>query len=289
MVQKYRVVDPFGEFLDLPVFQAMRGRMNHGNRLLLGGTDGRFHEPPAGGGIPPSGWTWGCAALDFDSDGDPDLYAANGNQSGRSVQDYGTTFWCHDIYAPATESDPALGLVFAEDLKPLAAGRMSWNGYEHNHFFVNGGSEGFSDLGWLLGVALEEDCRSVVADDFDVDGRPDLLVVAFDRRYRFAKRELRIYQNTWPLARNWIGVRLRGAAGVSPLGARILVTYAGGRQAAAMVTGDSAKSQHALMKHFGLGDVGEVESLEVRWPDGQVQRLETPAINRYHELRPTAR
>jgi hypothetical protein len=271
---------------DLPMFQTMRPRMNHGNRLFVVSKDGRYRQPLLAGAVARSGWTSGCAALDFDLDGDVDLYVANGNQSGRSVRDYGTTFWCHDIYTAGTGPDPALAQVFADDLKPLAAGRISWSGYEHNHFFVNEGPEGFTDTAWLLGVALEEDCRSVVADDFDLDGRPDLLVVGFDRRYRFAKRNVQIYENAWPLSHSWIGVRLRGAAGVSPVGAKILVTYGGGRQLAAVVTGDSAESQHANLKHFGLGSATGIDSLEVRWPDGRVQRLESPEINRYHELRP---
>jgi hypothetical protein len=127
---------------------------------------------------------------------------------------------------------------------------------------------------------------AAVADDFDLDGRPDLLVVAFDRRYRFARRVAKIFQNTGPESHNWIGVRMRGAAGVSPVGAKVLVVSPGGRQVDAFVTGDSAKCQHAHLKHFGLGEQGNVEYLEIRWPNGQVQRLDSPAINRYHQLTP---
>jgi hypothetical protein len=271
---------------DLPDFQEMRTRIGYGNRMYLAGPDGSYHQPLFKDDVARSGWSWGCASLDFDNDGDPDLYVTNGNKSGRSVLDYCTTFWCHDIYSPSSEADPALGVLFADDLKPLSAGRISWNGYEHNHFFVNDRRGGFTNVGWLLGVALEEDCRATVADDFDLAGRPDLLVVAFDRRYRFPKRDVRIYQNTWPQIHNWIGVRLHGAPGVSPIGARILVVYPGGRQTDAIVTGDSAKSHHALMKHFGLGSHQTVEYVEIRWPNGQVQRVDAPAINQYHKIRP---
>jgi len=36
----------------------------------------------------------------------------------------------------------------------------------------------------------------------------------------------------------------------------------------AFVTGDSAKCRHAHLKHFGLGEQGNVEYLEIRWPNG---------------------
>ena len=95
-----------------------------------------------------------------------------------------------------------------------------------------------------------------------------------------------IFRNTWSQPANWIGVRLKGAPGVSPIGTSVVVAHPGGRQADAFVTGDSAKCQHAHLKHFGLGSEQTVEFLEVRWPNGKVQRLDAPAINRYHDLTP---
>ena len=105
-------------------------------------------------------------------------------------------------------------------------------------------------------------------------------------RYRSAypRRVVKIFKNTWSPRANWIGVRLRGAPGVSPIGASVLVVRPGGRQADAFVTGDSAKCQHAHLKHFGLGADESVEYIEIRWPDGAVQRLDAPAINQYHDL-----
>jgi len=47
-----------------------------------------------------------------------------------------------------------------------------------------------------------------------------------------------------------------------------MIVYPGGRQADAFVTGDSAKCQHAHLKHFGLGEQENVEYLEIRWPNG---------------------
>ena len=271
---------------DLAGFDEMRPRIGYGNRMYLAQGTGRYLQPPFRDDVARSGWAWGCTTLDFDSDGDPEIYVSNGNQSGRSVQDYCTRFWCHDVYTGSVRSDPALARLFAEDMKPLRTGLISWNGYEHNHFFLNNGDDGFDNVAYLMGLALEADCRATVADDFDLDGRPDLLVVAFDRRSRYPRRVVTIFQNTWTSPRHWIGVRLTGGPGVSPIGARVLVVRPGGRQADVFVTGDSAKAQHAHLKHFGLGADEAVEFLEVRWPNGTVQRLEHPGIDRYHDLTP---
>ncbi|MHC5005905.1 MAG: ASPIC/UnbV domain-containing protein [Planctomycetota bacterium] len=84
--------------------------------------------------------------------------------------------------------------------------------------------------------------------------------MAVDRCYRFARR-----------------------------GTKVPVVHPGGRQVDAFVTGDSAKCQHAHLKHFGLGKQENLECLEIRRPDGQVQRLDSPGINRYHQLTPGQR
>jgi hypothetical protein len=55
---------------------------------------------------------------------------------------------------------------------------------------------------------------------------------------------------------------------------------------ARVVTGDSFLSQHGHQIHFGLGDVTEVDMIDVRWPNGHVQQIRRPEINRYHHVVP---
>jgi hypothetical protein len=51
-----------------------------------------------------------------------------------------------------------------------------------------------------------------------------------------------------------------------------------------IVAGDSYRSQTANAAHFGLGAVGQVDRLEVRWPNGRTSLLENPAIDQYHMI-----
>ena len=58
------------------------------------------------------------------------------------------------------------------------------------------------------------------------------------------------------------------------IGARVTVTLPGGvKQWAVVKTGSSYCSQSELPLTFGLGAAKGVESLEVAWPSGQVDRL----------------
>jgi hypothetical protein len=48
------------------------------------------------------------------------------------------------------------------------------------------------------------------------------------------------------------------------------------------IRGSSFLSSQDPRLHFGLGAVTEVDTLEVRWPGGGVQRLLEMKVNRYH-------
>lgn len=57
-----------------------------GNTLLR--NDGsRFENVADGSGVGRAGWAWGCVFTDYDNDGRPDLYVANGFVSGRHRTD----------------------------------------------------------------------------------------------------------------------------------------------------------------------------------------------------------
>ncbi|NIP93633.1 MAG: CRTAC1 family protein [Akkermansiaceae bacterium] len=241
-----------------------------------------------------AGWGWGAAGFDLENDGDDDLYVANGHISGESARDYCTNFWRHDLYTGSSGEDPAIERLLTDRFRPpplrgLQAGRISWNGYEHNRLFLNHEGRDFLEIGFLLGVAYERDCRSVAAADLDADGRQDLLVV--DHRWSrvgeiTGVQSLLMHRNTAPSG-HWLGVRLAGSRGVSPIGAKVVVHGTFGTRERQVVTGDSFYTQHPAVAHFGLGPHQRFEKVEVRWPGGSVSEHPGGAADRYLLLRPS--
>ncbi len=270
---------------EFPAHNTSRMKLGYGNRLLRGDGRGGFQPAPDNDQVARTGWSWGCTPVDFDSDGDRDLYIANGNISRSTAKDYCTTFWRHDIYAQpgAPQQDFALRAFFAESHKQLHT--ISWNGFEHNVLLMNQRHRGWLSVGYLAGVGYEFDSRCVAAEDMDNDGRPDLLVA--EHRWREACSDadqfLHVVRNEWPEANRWIGVRLREGA-VSPHGATITLRRAGFTETLPVVSGDSYATQHSLTRHFGLGNATAVESIEVRWPGGRVKRLDNPSVGQYHNI-----
>ncbi|MDQ3245985.1 MAG: ASPIC/UnbV domain-containing protein, partial [Pseudomonadota bacterium] len=167
-------------------------------------------------------------------------------------------------------------------------GQQSWNGFEHDVLYMNEGGKGFVNVAHLFGVAFEFDGRNVISDDFDGDGKMDLLVV--EKQLVEQSRYLHLLKNNWPTKHNWVGVRLaESRPGFSPLGADVRIVMAGGgEQVGRLVAGDSLQSQHAAFKHFGLGKQDKIESIEVTWPNGETTRIADPAINTWHHARPTS-
>jgi len=263
-----------------------RPAMAFGNRLYLARPDGGFEQTPLSDSIARSGWSWGCSAFDFDNDGFPDVYIANGLQSKQSVRDYEPEFWLHDIFLGDAVDDIAASSYFMDKFSRTRGQGWSYGGYEKNRLFLTQRGESFTEIGHLAGVALEQDSRNVVTDDLDGDGRVDLLVTTFEV-WPELKQTLQVYKNRLQDAGHWIGFRFREqAGGKSPVGVNVTIHYEGRSSVRQIVTGDSHRSQHANTLHFGLGEADRVDRAEIRWINGPAMTLLQPAVDQYHHISP---
>ena len=271
---------------DRPDIHRMRGAMGYGNRMYLR-RQNDFASPSFAAQVARTGWSWGTTSFDFDLDGDRDVYVANGFRSGQSCQDYCTTYWRHDIYTGSSDESKPLQSFFADSLRDLDQGQISWNGFEHNRLLLSIDGQKYTDIAFLLGVSFEYDARSVVGADLDSDGRPDLVVAQYDFVGQGFETTLHAYQNTLQTDAHWIGVDLHHhAEGCSPIGAKVVVHTPDGEQTGRVVTGDSFLAQHPARLHFGLGETSQVDLVEIFWPDGTVDRHRDWSVDRYHRALP---
>ncbi|PYI82305.1 MAG: hypothetical protein DME26_18185, partial [Verrucomicrobia bacterium] len=120
-----------------------RPAMTFGNRLYLGRASGGFEQTALNDSIARSGWSWGCSAFDFDNDGFPDVYIANGLESRQSVRDYESEFWLHDIFVDETIDDVAATSYLMGKFSRTRGSGWSYGGYEKNRLYLNQRGESF--------------------------------------------------------------------------------------------------------------------------------------------------
>jgi enediyne biosynthesis protein E4 len=259
----------------------MRARMIQGSRLYFSGENGGFREDGRSKSVARTGWSWGASAADFDNDGWLDLYVANGMESMDKVRDYEAEFWLRDIFVGDSRQKEVENMYFGMKMIARRRALESFGGFEKNRLLLNQNGTGFLNVAHLLGVALEDDCRNLVAADLDGDGgdgRSDLVMIS-QRAVPKAKETLRIFRNEIAGQGNWIAFSFREEPGrISPIGATVTVRGAGVDKAVAVVTGGSFRSQHPLTARFGLGNADRVETVEIQWPGGAVTRLAGPKI-----------
>lgn len=266
---------------DLPEHNEQRKHMGYGNRLFLNNGD-HFQQASFNDDVARTGWSWGSTTLDFDRDGDPDIYIVNGQTSGKTTQDYCTQFWCHDIYHSSKGITPVVKDFFSKVAPLLNGNHMSWNGYEHNALLMNLDGQGFVNVGFLMNCASEFDSRFAASADLDLDGQMD--IVFEHKSLRNRTDTLHFLKNEWHDQHHWIGVHLKSADPKnSPLGAKVeaISSDAGRTWIQHVVTGHSVWAQHPNTVHFGLGDTSSLDAIRVTWPNGTVTKIDNPDLDAY--------
>ncbi len=122
--------------------------------------------------------------------------------------------------------------------------------------------------------------RGLARGDIDNDGRVDLLVVSEGSPLAF-------FHNTGP-AGHFVVLELRGdppRSNRDAVGARVTVTAGGRAQFGERCGGGSFLSAADPRLHFGLGDSARVDSVEVKWPSGRVDRYADLAADTGYLLR----
>lgn len=185
---------------------------------------------------------WGTAFLDYDNDGWLDLIEANGHVYPQVDRlNWGTTF----------KQRPLLFHNVRGKLELVPA--------------VEG--TGLATLGANRGLAygdlFNDGMQDVVINN--LDGAPFLL------------------RNVTAVKNHWVGFKLVGGP-KSPrdaIGATVYLKANGFTQRADVTSGGSFASSSDQRLHFGLGEATAVDSVEIHWPSGALEKLKISSIDSY--------
>jgi enediyne biosynthesis protein E4 len=191
--------------------------------------------------------SWGDAFMDYDNDGWKDLLMSDGHVYPQADKYHWGTSWkerpmlFHNLLGKSFENVPA---VEGTGLADVIAGR---------------------------GMA--------VGDLFN-DGKLDAVINVMDSHPV-------LLRNVSNDHNHWLELRLvtRRAAPNSKavydaVGATVYVTANGIKQREDVISGGSYLSSNDMRPHFGLGQATKIEDIEIHWPDGKVDHVTVPGIDR---------
>lgn len=156
----------------------------------------------------------------------------------------------------------------------------SWSGHERNCCFLNTGGPQFADASAVTGLDFLDDGRAVAVVDWDLDGDLDLWMSARTApRLRFVRNDFISSPGAETSADSpshdekstaaFVAIRLRGTrSNRDAIGARVELTCGDRKLARTLHAGDGYLAQSSRWLHFGLASAATIDSVTVRWPNG---------------------
>jgi hypothetical protein len=201
---------------------------------------------PSGVAMSSLSWVkWGTAFVDLDNDGWLDLITVDGHVYPQMDQ---------------IPSDPGY-------LQPKVLD-------------MNQGDGTFCNASDQAGPALEEKqvSRGLAVGDLFNDGNMDVVINNLDGHPM-------LLRNHGVPGRHWVSFELAGTkSNRLALNARVKIVAGGMTQTGEVHSGGSYLSQNDLRLHFGLGSATKIDSVEIHWPSGVVDRRGPLAADQFYSV-----
>ena len=184
---------------------------------------------------------WGLRFFDYDNDGDPDLMLANGHPDD---------------------------MVEIQSLKVK---------YKEPLLMFENVKGTFKHVSSASGAVFAKDfpARGLSVGDYDNDGDLDVLIINNGDAPLLLKNE-------GGNRNNWVGLNLV-ATKSNPAAVGAIITWeAGGFKYKRLKTGGgSYLSSHDPREVLGVGAATKIDSIEIKWPSGRVDKLTNPPLRKY--------
>ncbi len=238
------------------------------NTLQMNNGNGTFSDVAQLAGISSTDWSWAPLFADFDNDGLKDLLVTNGlrkdvrNNDFQKKKQKGMQMLVDD---PENGNKYLKEILDAIPVNPVK-----------NYIFKNEGELSFTNKRDEWGLNEASFSNGAAYADLDNDGDLDIIMSNIDEAAFVYENNSEKINN-----RNYLKVKLKGElSNQSGLGTRIVIK-----------TGDSYQmKEHYLNRgylssvedvvHFGVKEKSQIDSLWVKWPDGNTQVLTNVSANK---------
>jgi hypothetical protein len=210
--------------------------------------DGTFDDvtSAAGLGLYTKYLGWGTMFLDVDNDGWPDLLLVNGH-----------------VYPEVDKNN------------------LGSNYEEPRILYHNLGKGTFADISASAGPGINAraSSRGLAVGDLWNDGRTSAVITNLNSSPSLLVNQVRN-------SNHWIAIRTVGTkSNRDGIGARISVKAGARTWMDEVRSGSSYNSSSDMRVHFGLGSATKVESIQIRWPSGLLERFDNLPIDSIQTLK----
>ena len=184
---------------------------------------------------------WGLKFFDYDNDGDPDLILANGHP---------------------------------DDMVEIQSLKVKYK--EPLLMFENENGK-YKNVSATSGTAFTKDwpARGLSVGDYDNDGDLDVLIINNGEAPV-------LLRNDGGNKNNWLGLQLVSTkSNPGAVGAMITWEAGGVKRTRLKTSGGSYLSSHDPREILGMGKAAKIDSIQIKWPSGQVDKLTNLPINKY--------
>ena len=268
---------------DQDLYQTLDG--NRGN-FLFRNDGGIFTDVTQESNTGYKGQGMGVDIADLDNNGYFDIYFSNLHENILYLQNPNGTF---DIQNDQTLQEKGMGwgtAIFDSNNNGLLDIYVANDSHFQiggesfcNKMIINQGNMQFSHSPEV------DDLQNMYASygsayaDFNNDGRIDLFVcnVGDDGN--------QIFENISE-SKNYVSIQLEGVeSNRQAIGASVSIFAESQKWTKQLQAGSSYCSQNSSRLHFGLQDLGSIDSLQVRWPSGKLQTVIAPSINQINNIK----
>lgn len=208
-------------------------------------------------GTSSTDWSWGPLLADFDNDGLKDLFVTNGTRREVNNKDF----------------FKKIGKKEYDKYSLLEKTNMIPSEKIDNFMFKNNGDLGFQRVNKPWGIEHKGFSNGAAYADLDNDGDLEIIVNNIDEAAT-------IFENT-NNTNNYLQISFEGYdLNKFGLGNRVYLYANNQTQIQELTLTRGFQSSVAPKLHFGLGDITTIDSLKIKWANGNHQLLKNVAVNK---------
>jgi enediyne biosynthesis protein E4 len=241
------------------------------NCLMVNNRNGQFLETANFSGVSATDWSWGALFFDADNDGLNDIFVCNGVNRDVTNLDF-MDFFANDVVQKMVisgEKQNVDSVLQHIPVNPVI-----------NSVFRNNGKLQFSDVAKDWGFGQPSFSNGAAYADLDNDGDLDLIVNNENQKafvYRNNSREQN--QNAY------ISVQLKGKAPNNfAIGSKIKIYKNNEIFSRELIPSRGFQSSMDYRQVIGLGQLKDVDSMVIIWPDQRYTKFDRPALNKLYSI-----